>query len=66
VINGGEAITLDIPLDFLGSGSWKATQLRDTKDKPDAWIRQDTEATRNGHIRLEIAARGGFIGRFHQ
>jgi alpha-glucosidase len=66
VINGGEAITLDIPLDFLGSGSWKATQLHDTKDKPDAWNRQDTEATRNDHIRLEIAARGGFIGWFRE
>ena len=57
VINGGEATTLDIPLDFLGAGSWKATQLRDTKDKPDAWERQDTEATRKAHIQLQIAAR---------
>ena len=62
VINGGEATTLDLPLDFLGAGSWKSTQLRDAKDKPDAWNRKDGKATRNDHIRLEIAARGGFVG----
>jgi len=65
VINGGEATTLDIPLDFLGTGSWKSTQLRDAKDKPNAWNRQDGKATRNDHIRLEIAARGGFVGWIH-
>ncbi len=62
VINGGEATTLDIPLAFLGSGSWQSTLLRDTKDKPDAWDRQDGKATSHDHIRLEIAARGGFVG----
>jgi alpha-glucosidase len=62
VINGGEATTLDIPLDFLGSGSWKSTQLRDAKDMPDEWNRQDGKATSSDHIRLEIAPRGGFIG----
>jgi alpha-glucosidase len=66
VINGGEAITLDIPLDFLGSGSWEATQLRDDRDKPDAWNRQDGKVTLKDHIRLEIAARGGFVGWLHQ
>lgn len=66
VINGGEATTLDLPLDFLGNGAWKSTQLRDVKDQSDAWNRQDTKATRNGHIHLEIAARGGFIGWFRQ
>ena len=31
VINGGEATTLEIPLDFLGGGSWQSTQLRDSQ-----------------------------------
>lgn len=66
VINGAEATTLDIPLDFLGDGSWQEIQLRDTKDKPDAWDRRDGKATRNDHIRLEIAPRGGFVGWIHQ
>jgi alpha-glucosidase len=62
VINGGEATTLDIPLNFLGTGSWESTQLRDAKDKPDSWDRQDGKKNRNDHIRLELAARGGFVG----
>ena len=66
VINGGDPTSLDIPLDFLGAGSWQAIQLRDAKDKPDAWDRQVGKATRNDHIRLEIAPRGGFVGWIHQ
>lgn len=66
VINGDEAATLDIPLKFLGSGPWQAVQLRDAKDKRDAWNRQDGKVTRNDHIRLEIAPRGGFVGWIHQ
>jgi alpha-glucosidase len=66
VINGGNATTLDIPLSFLGAGSWQTIQLRDAKDKPDAWDRQDGKATRNDHIRIEIAPRGGFVGWIQQ
>lgn len=66
VINGGEATTLDISLDFLGAGSWEATQLRDVKGKPDAWNRQDRKVTHNDHIQLELTPRGGFAGRFRQ
>ena len=65
VINGGEATTLDIPLDFLGAGTWQATQLRDAKEKPDAWDRQDGGVTRKDHIRLDLVARGGFVGWIH-
>jgi hypothetical protein len=35
-INGGDATTLDVTLNFLGAGSWQSTQLLDAKDKPDA------------------------------
>src|SRR5579862_9015556 len=66
VINGGSATTLELSLDFLGGGTWESTQLRDVKDKPDTWNRQDGKAIRNNHIRLEIAARGGFIGWFRE
>ncbi|MGI4756811.1 MAG: glycoside hydrolase family 97 catalytic domain-containing protein [Janthinobacterium lividum] len=65
VINGGEATTLDIPLEFLDVGSWRAVQLRDAKDKPDAWDRQDGKVTRSDRVRLELAARGGFVGWIH-
>ena len=62
VMNGADATSLDVPLDFLGSGTWKASQLRDTKDKPDAWDRQDGNITRTDHIKLDLSPRGGFVG----
>ena len=66
VMNGADATTLDIPLSFLGTGTWNAAQLRDAKDKPDAWDRQDGKLTSKDHIHLEIAARGGFVGWLRQ
>ncbi|HBF35001.1 TPA: glycoside hydrolase family 97 [Candidatus Sumerlaeota bacterium] len=66
VINGGNASTLDIPCDFLGSGSWKASRLGDVADKGDAWDRQDGTATRTDHLRLELRPKGGFVGWFRQ
>ena len=66
VMNGADATTLDIPLDFLGSGSWNAAQLHDAKDRPDAWDRQDGKLTSKDHIHLEIAARGGYVGWLRQ
>ena len=66
VINGGHETTLELPLDFLGAGSWQATELRDSKDKPDAWDRREQKATRKDHIRLDLAARGGFVGWIRQ
>ena len=63
VMNGADAASLDIPLDFLGPGTWNAVQLRDAKDKPDAW---DDKLTRKDHIHLEITPRGGFVGWLRQ
>jgi len=66
VINGSNSTTLDLPLEFLSAGSWEAIQLRDAKDKPDAWVRHDGKITRKDHIQLEIGPRGGFVGWIHQ
>ena len=66
VMNGADATTLDIPLNFLGAGTWNATQLRDAKDRPDAWDRQDGHVTRGDRLQLQIAARGGFVGWLRQ
>lgn len=66
VINGGEATTLDLPLSFLGTSTWQLTQLRDSSERPDTWNRQDGKAIRNDHIRLQLAARGGFVGWIRQ
>jgi alpha-glucosidase len=61
VINGGEATSLDIPLGFLRDGNWKAIRLYDTKDKPDAWDRQDGATNKADHIQLNLLPRGGFV-----
>jgi len=61
VINGGNATSLDIPLGFLGDGKWKGSRLYDSKEKPDAWDRQDGAATKADHIRLNLSPRGGFV-----
>lgn len=66
VINGGDSTSIDIPLDFLGAGEWKASRLGDDPARPDAWNRQDGSATRKDHIHLELAPRGGFVGWFRQ
>ena len=62
VMNGADATSIDIPLVFLGAGRWKSSQLRDTKDKADAWDRKDGELTRADHLRVDLAPRGGFVG----
>ncbi len=64
VINGADARALDIPLDFLGEGAWKATELRDVEGQPDAWNRQNGNASRTTHLTLPLSPRGGFVGYF--
>lgn len=65
VINGGDRTTLDIPLSFLGPGTWQTVLLGDAKDRPDAWDRKDGRSTRNDHVHLDIAPRGGFVAWMH-
>jgi len=62
VMNGADATSIDLPLDFLGSGTWKSSQLRDTKDKADAWDRKEDNITRADHIMVDLPPRGGFVG----
>lgn len=62
VMNGANATSFDIPLDFLGAGMWKSSQFRDTKDKADAWDRKDGNITRADHITVDLSPRGGFVG----
>jgi alpha-glucosidase len=62
VMNGADATSIDISLSFLGSGTWKSSQLRDTKDKADAWDRKDGSVTRADHMTVDLPPRGGFVG----
>lgn len=66
VINGADATTLDIPLDFLGRGAWNATELHDVEGKPDAWNRRTGSASKTARLTLQLAPRGGFVGYFRK
>lgn len=66
VMNGGGPTRLDLSLEFLGDGKWKASRLYEIEGKPDAWDRQDDTTTSAGHIQLNLSPRGGFVGWFRQ
>ncbi len=61
-INGADAKTFEIPLDFLGKGSWKATELFDVEGKPDEWNRKSGTVTKSDRLKLQLPPRGGFVG----
>ncbi len=61
VLNGAEAKTLNLPLDFLGRGQWKMTQLSDVADKADAWNRQENITTKAAALSLKLSSRGGYV-----
>ena len=63
-MNGADAKTLDVPLDFLGKGAWRATELFDVDGKPDGWNRQSATLTKAGRLKLQLSPRGGFVGYF--
>jgi alpha-glucosidase len=61
VLNGADTATLDISLKFLGKGTWRATRLGDTQDKPDAWDRREEQITSEDSFKSSLAPRGGFV-----
>lgn len=65
VINGADATMLDIPLAFLGPGTWKSVKLGDGAT-PDSWNRQDGSIDPSQHVKLSLAPRGGFVAWFHK
>ncbi len=61
IMNGADATTLEVPLDFLGPGEWKATLLGDVQGKPDAWDRKDGAIGAHTTLHISLAPRGGFV-----
>jgi alpha-glucosidase len=61
VINGGEATTLDLPLDFLGRGKFQMIQLGDAPDRTDAWQREEKTVTRKDQVKLSLRPSGGAV-----
>ena len=65
IMNGADATKLDVPLAFLGPGTWKSVKLGDGAT-PDSWNRQDGSADRSQHVTLSLAPRGGFVAWFRK
>ena len=61
VINGGEATTLDFPLDFLGRGKYQMIQLGDAPDRDDAWQREEKAVNRKDQVHLSLRPGGGCV-----
>ena len=66
VINGPEATTLDLPLDFLGRGNFKMIQLGDTPDRDDAWQREEKTVKKSDRVRLSLRPSGGCVIQLNQ
>jgi len=61
VINGGDATTLDLPLDFLGRGKFQMIQLGDVPDRDDAWQREEKAVIRKDRVKLTLRPGGGCV-----
>lgn len=64
VMHAGPAETIDVPLSFLGKGSYQASLARDHQDNPAAVVLENGSVTRGDTITIELADGGGFVGRF--
>lgn len=63
-INGTEAATLDIPLDFLEKGNYKMEVVEDKADQRRE-VNVRTETIKSGQtIKLPLLSGGGFVARF--
>jgi len=64
VMNGGPARTIQVPLSFLGDGSYKASLVCDNQEKADAVVLEDRTVQRSDTLTIDLADGGGFAGRF--
>lgn len=66
ILNGANATTLDVPLSFLGGGTWQSIRLGDVTGKADAWDRQEGAVSASDTLKVTLASRGGFVALFRQ
>jgi alpha-glucosidase len=66
VMNGPEATTLDLPLIFLGRGSFKMIQLGDAPDRDDAWQREEKTVKKSDRVQLSLRPGGGRVIQLNQ
>jgi alpha-glucosidase len=64
VMSAGPARTIQVPLSFLGNGSYKASLVRDNKEKADAVVLENKTVQRSDALTIEMTSGGGFLARF--
>ncbi|WP_426295144.1 glycoside hydrolase family 97 catalytic domain-containing protein [Dyadobacter endophyticus] len=64
VMNGAMPRSFEIPLAFLGEGTFGASEVRDVDGNPAAVELGKGNYDKNGTIRLNLAEGGGFIAKF--
>jgi alpha-glucosidase len=65
VMNGADATTLDLPLNFLGRGEYKLTQLGDAPERDDAWQRGERTVKRSDRVQLSLRPGGGCVAQLN-
>ena len=61
---GSQAKTIQVPLSFLGNGTYKASMVRDNKAYAAAVVLENKSVTNSDTITIEMINGGGFVGRF--
>jgi alpha-glucosidase len=61
VMNGADATMLDLPLNFLGRGEYRLTQLGDAPDRDDAWQRGERTVKRTDRVQISLRPGGGCV-----
>jgi alpha-glucosidase len=64
VMGAGPARTIQVPLSFLGEGPYKASLVRDNREKADAVVLEDRTVHRSEALAIDLTDGGGFVGRF--
>lgn len=64
VMNGDGARTVQVPLTFLGQGSYKGDLVRDDPTNAGALKTESLDFQRTTQLKIEMVDGGGFIGRF--
>jgi alpha-glucosidase len=64
VMCGANARTLDVPLSFLGEGTYRTTVVRDGGADGDVLRVEQMANTRNGTLTMDVGPGGGLLARF--
>ena len=59
------ATTLELPLDFLGRGEYRLTQLGDAPDRDDAWQRTERTVKRSDRVKIALCSGGGCVAQLN-